>query len=252
MKRALLLAAVALFVTGCGRCDFSTVTVYWTFQNSGGSGLDCSQAGVAFIRILIDGQGIGPGPNGTNGELNCDPYGNGVEGITLTGFTSGTYSFEIDGLDSNGDLIFLDTESVSVRRCGNSTLNAVLTAGSPLNVAYSLGGACTAPTGQSPYPTTFIWLHILDANGNLAYASDAIGNSTAFPCSAGGTLTIPGLPLGSYTLQGMEEAEILATNAATVDHYNCIAQSFDHTQSGDTFTSEPLVAQASGAATTCF
>ena len=255
MKRAILFLATALIGTGCGRrCDFPTLTVYWSFQSSGAP-LDCSQAGVATMNILIDGQAV---DTSQTGPIPCD-FGDGVEGATLTGFTSGTYSVELDGLDASGHTLYTDTQNVSVSACGDTQLNATLApvtvpAGN-LNVAYSFaaGGSCTTPSSQSPYATTFIWYELVDANGNVVSASDLATDPKANPCSTTTpTFVIPNLPFGTYTLKGIEEAELLASGSANVDHYNCVAQTVQHTQAGDTFTSDPMVAQQSGASVTCF
>jgi hypothetical protein len=254
----LLLAAAAALAAGCGSsCDVGDVTLYWTFTDPAGASHGCTVAGGVQVRIFVDGQPAEV-PN-QDPSYDCQPFNAGVDGITLLGFRDGDYAFQLEGYDASGNLLYLAQPTVAVRGCGNQRVDVAL---SPeyddLKVAYGFadGGNCTVPGSSSAFSTTFIWYHLLDANGKLASAADASSFSQALPCSdTNRTFTIPSLPFASgYRLAGMEEVEIDADGRTYVVYrYNCVQGApFDHLQAGDAVASQPLVTQGVVRPVYCF
>ena len=201
---ALLLAATAA-VAGCGRttCEVGDLVVYWTFTGSDGVARGCADAGVATVRIFVDGQP--PAGPGGQADFNCDPFNTGVEGITLRSFFVGQPSqLQLEGYDAAGQLVYLDQRNVTARGCGGTRVDVALAStAADLTVNYTFAQGCRVPTEGSTAPTTFIWYRLLDSGGNVVSAADVTQNQTAIPCSdTARTFVIPQLPFGQYTLRG--------------------------------------------------
>ena len=255
MKRAILLLAVAASMTGCHtHCDITDLALYWTFSGPAGNQLSCSNAGVANVRVTIDEQ---PPFDQTFGCITPDVNGNPSQGILLTQFFQGvSYPFQLEGLDANGASIYLDQFVYTPNGyCGAERRDRALTStAADLTIAYTFqgGGTCT-PVTQSPFATTYIWLQLLDQNGQVYSVIDSQNDPTAVGCGQGNaTVVIPNAPDGGYTLSGIEEVEILADRSVIVWHYNCVPVSFQHLAPGDVFNAPPMARQATGGQVTCF
>lgn len=256
MNRAILFLVFAgstLLGAGChGTCEASDVALFWHFPNAGGTAeLSCDQAGVVDVVITIDGSASDPMPC-TQPDVN----GNPAQGLTLTNFArGGTYQFQIDGLDATGTAIYTSAFDYTPPACGLNILDETLTSLSgDLAIAYSFKPAagCAAPTSASPYDTTFIWYELLDQNGQVYDVVDGAHDPTAFPCgSNNGTIVVPNALYGQYTLNGIEEVEVLADGTSSVYHYNCVPDAFQHAAPGDVFD-VVMVPPATGGAPTCF
>lgn len=251
MKRAIvLLSSAAILGMGCGHtCDFRDIALYWHFPTAGGE-LSCSDAGVASIRITIDGN-----VEGTFSCLLQDVNGNPVQGILLTDFGSRAYQFLVEGLDAGGSTIYTDSFTYTPTLCGTNTVDRTLVAaGGDMTLAYAFTDAttCTTPrSGQSPYSTTFIWFSLTGPTGQVYSSATRTVDPTALACGArGAAIFFQNAPLGTYTLNGIEEVEILGNSQAIVYHYNCVTTSLTHAASGDTFQVS-LVPQQTGGTNAC-
>src|SRR5512146_2611901 len=241
-KLFLLLVGSALLGGGCNTCDVSDVALFWHLPNANNTAeLTCDQAGVASVVITIDGASFDP--------LACtlqDVDGNPVQGITLTHFASGVqYAFQIDGLDSAGQVIYSTAFQYTPTGCGLKVLDETLTplAGDlVIPYAFQGGGPCTPVSPASAYPNTYSWFQLIDQSGQLYSASDAQHDPTLIACNAATpTITIPGALFGRYTLAGVEEVEIGFGGTATVRRYNCTRPSFQHAAAGDTWAPAPVL-----------
>ncbi len=249
-----LLATASLAAAGCTsrQCDVPSVNVYWSFTDATGHALGCTGAGVASIRLFVDGTAADP----STPDFACAPYGNGVEGITLLDFQGGsTHSLQVEGYDANGALLYLDQRSFTVgNNCGSTDVYANLASqAADMTVSYAFRPAagCTPVTAQSAYDTTFIWYELVDQNGQVYSTSNQASSPNAIPCSAGGAIQFQGAPFGQYNLTRIEEVELLADGRRIIYHYNCQPQTLNHLQAGDDFV-VTMVQQAAGGVATCF
>jgi hypothetical protein len=256
MKRALLLLVAALGLTGCtNHCDVSDLSIFWSFSGPASSGnLNCATAGVSQVRISIDNED--PPFDETVPCRVLDAAGQPQEGVLLTEFFRGVpYDFTLQGLDAQGAPLYIDQFTyVPNGYCGAERRDRVLTSNaSDFSIAYAFQppADCTTPTAQSPYRTTFIWFHLTDQDGR-DYSVDARFDPQAIPCGAGNaTVVIPKAAYGRYTLAGIEEVEILATNDVYVYHYNCNPVSFQHAAPGEVFSAPPMIQQAAQGTNRC-
>lgn len=121
----LCLAAVAPGCVVHDRDDYpGDVTFRWTF-----AGLRCDQdRDIAGVNIIIPGERLQ-----NNGEYPCSA--NGVDGIVLHNFVPGVYSFNLEGVDFNGDVLYV--ASGTFRVDGNVSVNVDMTpTGAPPSFAY--------------------------------------------------------------------------------------------------------------------
>jgi hypothetical protein len=266
MSRAIpfVAAAVALAASGCttSHCDPAVVNVYWeTFTDAAGHPFNCSDlgSGVGGVQVFVNGQAQFLDPSGRASQpIPCVPFSNGTEGVGLVDFAPGTYTIDVQGYDTNGQVRWEDQQTLVIpgNTCGQTyTVDTNPTAiDGDLNVAYSFTGNCRTPTAASSFPTTFIWYELLDQNGQLASAANRSLNSQAIPCSNGSrTFTIPALPFGTYTVSGVQEVELLTDGTFIVYRFNCVPVGpFSHLVSGDVVTVPPLADQQVGGTITCF
>lgn len=194
MKRLALVLAAAVFGTGCifvddDECD-RTVTLDWSFRNAdGGVTASCGDADVQVLDVWVNGVFWGSfdclGPPGTVAL---------VRGANLV---------IVEGIDSLGRIAYRDTFSVDASACGSQGTIATQPAEGWLAVDYSFSpvDACFSPG------PTFIWLKVHDdVAGQTAFVETGV---TAFQeCSV--ILAAPRyrLPVGSFTLLGVEEVSL--------------------------------------------
>ncbi len=233
MKRAILLLATAfLGTTGCyPRHCVDDIVVYWHFFNADNTvELSCSQAGVSTVQITADGV--------VAGAFACSSLSSDgvtrVQGITLVGFDEGSHSFQLDGLDANGNLTHSSSAfTFAPTGCRLNQLDsdlAALTGTFNIDFHFPAGFVCTNQN-------TFMWYELLDQDNQVV---DIVGpNNTpdALPCT-NGAIPLSPLPFGPYTVSRIQEVEFLGGGAFTVHHATCDAQSFQHLTAGETVTVE--------------
>ena len=242
MKRAILLLATAfLGTTGCyPRHCVDDIVVYWHFFNADNTAeLSCSQAGVSTVQITVDGAVAGPF---ACSSLSSDGV-TFVQGITLLAFDEGSHSFQLDGLDANGNFTHSSNAfTFAPTGCRLNQLDSDLAAVTgTFNIDFHFSDIDFNCKNQN----TFIWYELLDQNGQVV---DIVGpNNTpdALPCT-NGAIPLSPLPFGTYTVSRIQEVEFLG-GGFTVHHATCDAQSFQHLTAGETVTVEVPVSSD-----TCF
>jgi hypothetical protein len=208
MRRVLLLAATALLGSGCivnNDCVGRTITVQWGTVRSGalvdvftagdGSLLSCSQAGVAFVDIFMNGTPVD--------RWNCTDGG-----ATITNVASGSYTLTVEGVEAGGRIAFRDEFPVNSTACGDQLVQAQPGEGwLDVNYAFQGGGSCAA----NP---SYLWFSMHDDVASAVVAQVDQGSApTQYQCGvyANPPTSIPPnalflpLPAGRYTLSWIEE-----------------------------------------------
>jgi hypothetical protein len=85
-----------------GAAAGSDITFQWSF-----SGMTCAQAGVETVKVTIPGELLE-----NDGQYPCS--GTDGDGITLTRFYPGTYSYQLDATDSTGQTVWTGSGEVDV------------------------------------------------------------------------------------------------------------------------------------------
>ncbi len=191
MKRLALAIAATVLGSGCivtsDHCD-RTITTDWafTYWSDAGAGAwvmnaGCASAGVSTVDVWMNGQFVD--------NLPCLSGG-----ITITGVPRGTHTIDVEGLASNGAILYRDSFSVSADSCGDHSVPASPAEGF-MNVDYTAAGGCTS----SP---CFLWLSVHDDIANqLAVAYSASGGATTFQYPNDVVLR---LAAGTYSLDWMQ------------------------------------------------
>src|SRR5437870_7531606 len=102
MRRLVPALALAL-AAACGPVR-DDLTVDWTF-----GGKSCTEAGVAFITVHIDGEVLNPD------HFTC---AQADKGAYLGRYLTGTYTLTVSGLDASQNVIYQSTVQVQVKRGG--------------------------------------------------------------------------------------------------------------------------------------
>jgi hypothetical protein len=221
MKRlALVLAAISLAGTGCivhdshdrnpppAACTTQAVTLDWSggFQDYTGATLDCAGAQVSGVDVWVNG----------NFDSTYACTGGSARAVALP---IGTNAFTVEGIEAGtGRIAFRAEASVSGAACSDQRVT-VKPAEGLLVVDYSFSpdNACY---GAAP---TYIWASVRDdVAGQVAF----VDKSTTFACSL--TTAAPAylLPVGSFTLLGVEEAQIISSSSAALRAVSCTGQPF--------------------------
>jgi hypothetical protein len=195
MKRLALLVAAAASLAGMG-CGSSpppcirSVTVDWSggFLASNGQRLTCAQAGVSEVDLYINGD-----PKSL-ARVSCASLG--AQAVDLPG---GSATITVEGVEPSGRIAFRDEPTVNTT-CGDVHVVAVPGEGelvldysfTPLNVCYA-----TQPT--------YIWSEVWDNLANEAAFVDASTRGASPVCSTTAAAPTFRLPVGSYTLMGVNE-----------------------------------------------
>jgi len=155
--RSLGIAVVALALTGCivhetkdsvgGPLEPGDITFLWNFD-----GQTCSQVRqeVYEMRVTLNGP-RGPEQLDQDGIYNCNPAG--TDGIRLVGFDGGTYTFNIEALDSGNFTVYTTTGTLTVN--GDTTVPVTLhrtVRPSKLVVDWSFGGGLTCQSADLAQP----------------------------------------------------------------------------------------------------
>jgi hypothetical protein len=248
-KLALVAAALMPLLGGCvaSTCDLPTVTIHWQLQDTNGTGLTCTQRGVAFVDVYIGStQPV---------RFNCADYA-GVIDVSRVGV--GTYSTTVEGIAS--DETILDRArpfSVSVGDCGDQPYYPVLGEGL-LNIDYHFAPVDACHGGSMWFAlrdeTTGQDISVVDAATPVVppdytvwqtyYGCYACDTSVP-PVCQGRALRFP-VPFGPYTLRGIQE--VVNPLTAPVSAYEmCTPSSFTVNAPGTTFTPPDLLQTLPGA-----
>jgi len=225
MRRAIPILAAVLLGSGAGcvtrHCDFGTLTIYWTFTDAAGQPRGCADAGVSTVRVTIDG---------VADDWACQPFGDGVEGITYTDFTTSTHSVQVEGFDANSQLLYLyQASNVQTNGCGDAAIDANLTAiAGDLIIDYRFTDSAACPGN------TYIWYELLDESNQMVDVVDGTHTPTAIPC--GQMISLSQVSFGNYTVSRIQEVELLSGGAFRTYHATCDAQSVPHFTAGETVT----------------
>jgi hypothetical protein len=203
MKRTALALAAAFLGTGCimtdDHCDVRDVTVYWSgFDGPGAAAIDrsCAGAGVTYVDLFLDGRQVW-GDVG-DGHFRCDAYG-----VTILDVPAGS-RLTTEGLAADGRTILYRDDRALSTSCGSFSVTVAPAAGfADLAYVFSSGGV---PLGSQQCSGPYLWLSVFDhVTGAQAVLADADFQPTAYACVGQGTPLSFALPVGSYTLQWMEE-----------------------------------------------
>ncbi|HEY6910581.1 MAG TPA: hypothetical protein VI297_01455 [Gemmatimonadales bacterium] len=168
------------------------VTLHWSF-----GGKSCVAAGIPVVHVSVDNQLI---TDGATADLPC--ASGGVDGTTITPLSQGQHSFDIVGVDANGNSKFaLNGLLVSVVAGQNTVASPDLAPAAPTTSSANLtwtfdGKSCAA--GIVDHVTIFVDPAV-DGTGGV--------NAGTVPCSTAGTdgAAVDGLTRGthSFAIQGI-------------------------------------------------
>jgi hypothetical protein len=223
MKRAILLLTTAfLGSTGCySRHCFDDIAIYWHFRNASNSAeLTCAQAGVSSIQITADGVVLQP--------VACSSLSSDgvtfVQGIALADFDEGNHSFQLDGLDANGNLIYSSgTFTFAPTGCRLNELDSDLAAVTgTLTVFPTFEGVSFQNCGDAGVDNFFV--ELLDASATAVPNF----NGVYLPCvntSGGPAFTVAGIAFGqTYTFRSLDSTVTDNTGGQVVVDQVCGAQ----------------------------
>jgi hypothetical protein len=203
MKRAILLLATAfLGATGCySRRCVDDIAVYWHFSNADNTAeLSCSQAGVSAVQIAVDGV--------VAGTFACSSLSSDgvtfVQGIALAGFEEDrSHSFQLDGLDGNGVILYSDALTFAPTGCRLNELDSTLIAATGTLTILPTFDGVSFPTCSAAGVDNF-FVELLDASA----AAVPNFNGVYLPClntSQGPAFTVEGLAFGqTYTFRTLD------------------------------------------------
>jgi hypothetical protein len=179
MRRIFSLLIISSLAVACGPLR-EDVEVDWTF-----AGRACDAAGVATIRVDIDGEVLSPN------TFTCAEASLGAD---LGTYLTGDYTVTISGYDGQGTLTYQTTTTLQVRRGGKNTFNVDVA-----QVAQTTGDVTLHWTfnGQTCSQAGVTTMHV--SADNQVITTDS--NSADIPCSSNGTdgTTIGPFPAGSHS-----------------------------------------------------
>ncbi len=236
---ALLLAAS--LTVGCGHCDPAETAVYWTFTDASNRVYqDCSQAGVATLRIFVNDKPQYDAYTGQQ-DLRCADYHTG--GAVVPAYTPHD-TIQVEAYDASGNLLYLSQDTVATNSCGLKQYDANLTAQQgQINV--NLTGFAQCPLNG------YVWYSLTDVTdpaNPVSFIVDGLHqNATSIPCA--GFVPLGEFLFGTYRLDWIQIVQ--PTNSATQPYaalyQNCAPpQPWQHA-ADDTFT-VPLAAATSACA----
>ncbi len=197
-----VLLAVAAVASGaaCGStCPPTDAIVYWSFTDATGAQTpDCASAGVASLRVLVNGQAQLDANTGA-ADLLCQDYPTGGVMFPTWGL-AGPVQLEVDAYDASGNLLYSDQESVSLQACGETVVDASLTAVPTLTL--SLAGFQACPIS----PVAYVWYSLTDVTNPHQPTPFALVNGlhgpTQVPCA--GDIPLGNVPDGDYRLDWVQ------------------------------------------------
>lgn len=203
MKRALVVAALALAAAGAG-CEPAPppvygVTVYWQFVGWQGqvygdftnANTGCAAAGVDEVRIVLDG------PGGVYDQTAACVQANGAAGVIVPAIPAGPYTLTVQGLRTGLAVYEQVLLNVAVPSpVLDTTLDAIY---GDMNLVYTLPAAGSCAVGDR----LAIALYDYDYNPSVvAWTTELPGAYyLPFPCAAppGNVVTIPSVATSSAT-----------------------------------------------------
>ena len=218
MSRVLLLAAAALLGSGCivsnndptPTCPPSTITVTWNgFTRGDGAVLTCSQALVSGVDIFMNGQPVS--------TWNCTDGG-----ATITQVQPGTYTLDVEGVESGGRIAFRDEFTVSTDGCGDHLVHA-----QPAEGYVDLNPNCVSGS--------LLWFSVFDEIANKETVRvDGSTTPVDFACGSTTANLFP-LPAGPHRMQWLEEVVQQSPTSFLVTGAYCAPTEFT-VQGGQTST----------------
>lgn len=255
MNRFLLLPAAALLTaTGCvsndGRVDCfpPNLNVYWTpgppptggFQVPGlvaagyPAELDCADAGVVSVQVFVHGS-IVPCVGGAANCVDANSWRCTVGGVSVPIASGGTYSVEVDGFGSTGNLKYVSTDSIGAFSCGDTAAGVF-----PQGLSGTLGiDYAFIPAANCQPGSDIVW--DLRRGLSTAFDTNSIACGTTNPFDVYGGFDVLA---GVYTLDSI--AEVVGT---TSYHALC---SYTFVHAGDESGSAALIVNMPLPTATCF
>jgi len=173
MRRLLVAATLAVAACGPSR-GWVPLEIDWTFGTR-----DCLSAGVAKIRIDIDGETLTPN------QFSCTEAGQGAE---LGQFLAGPYNTTVTGYDSGDNIVFQSTRTVAVRSGGKNVIpfDAAPTTGTA-SLRWTFAGKGCDAAGVGFVSVSLDNQVITDAQGHpdLPCKSGTVEGTTIGPISPG-------------------------------------------------------------------
>ncbi len=179
---AVMAAAQGCIFVGGGNNNPGDVTFSWTFY-----GRSCSDVGVASVRITIPGESLQ-----NNGVYPC--VSNGYPGIVLHDFDEGSYTYTVEGFDSNGYTIYTGSgdfridgdvlETVDLTPYGQPGSYALVTWRFPGNVTCANADTPAQQLGGVAYVDIDIDGEVVRANcadGSLANSGQGVYSALVDP-----------------------------------------------------------------------
>lgn len=199
MKRLALLLAAASLGTGCivtndpgtgtvAPCARS-VTVDWSAGFLGADGVvrACGAAGVTSVDLYIDDD-----PR-SKARIGC-----GALGASTADLPAGQHLLTVEGIEAGGRIAYRAERTVNAT-CGDQQVRVTPAEGTlAVDYGFAPTNACYA---NQP---TFIWLQVFDQIANqVAFQETGTGGLNL--CTTTGAAPTYRLPVGSYTLSGVNE-----------------------------------------------
>lgn len=173
MRRLLFAALAAAAACGPTR-QWVPLEVDWTF-----GGRDCASAGVAKIRIDIDGEILTPN------QFTCAEAG---QGAALGDFLAGPYNTTVTGYDAADNIVFQSTRTLAVGPGGKNVIpfDAAPTTGTA-SLRWTFAGKSCAAAGVATVSVSLDNQVITDAKGrpDLPCKDGTVEGTTIGPLSPG-------------------------------------------------------------------
>lgn len=225
MKPLALAFAALMLGSGCivthdhEPCNRSISTDWsFTYWSDGGGAwvmnAGCSAAAVSTVDVWMNGQFVE--------NLPCS-----TGGITITDVPEGTHVVHVEGLASDGAVLYRDSLSVPAGSCGDHYVPSYPAEGF-VNVDYSASGGCTSGP-------CYLWLSAHDDIANqVAVAYSGSGGARTFPYPNDVVLR---LPVGTYTLDWMQ---LVSSQTWTEEARACILPTFNVEAAQSTVLTPPV------------
>jgi hypothetical protein len=168
------------------------VTLHWTF-----AGKSCAAAGIPVVHVSVDNQVI---TDGNTADLPCSSAG--IDGTTITPLSQGQHSFDIVGVDANGNSKYaLNGLLVTVAAGQNNVVSPDLAPAAPTTASANLTWTFDAKSCAAAIVDHVIIFVDPDLNGNGGV------NAGTVPCNTAGTDggSVDGLTRGthSFAIEGI-------------------------------------------------
>jgi hypothetical protein len=252
--RRIALALAAVLGSGCIWVDHTndnscstpgTLSVFWTFQRdttAGAKYYGCTQAGVDFIRVYLNGVRAYPPPeDGDAAYGDCAGLPTGSEGIGFDQVYDASYALDVYGYDSADELTFAYSGTAYAETC-----NDILLVADREDLVVSADSA-TAATCSSTGIDHFDF-DLYDVAGNLI----STGTKPCYTQSFGGTpSSLPSMDAGFEDL-GYLSLDIRAEDVNGANLGSACYANFEHVYVDGAGTGADFVSVALPSGTSCF